>query len=50
MGKMKTHILTWGNGHKLYREDYEYLKLLAEQKAFYFSNVRLDGVLINIKL
>jgi len=46
---MKTNILTWGKNHKLYRKDIEYLKLLAYEKAFYFSNVKLNGVLIRRK-
>ena len=40
------NILRWGNNHKLYRKDYEYLKLLAYEKTFYFSNVKLNGLKI----
>lgn len=46
---MKTHCLSWGENHKFYRKDYEYLKLLAHEKAFYFSNVRIDGDLVRRK-
>ena len=41
-----THCLEWGNGHKLYKKDFDYLKLLAYEKAFYFDNVLLNGVSI----
>jgi len=41
------NCLEWGNNHKLYRRDYNYLKLLAYHKAFYFSDVKLNGILIN---
>jgi hypothetical protein len=40
------HCLSWGNDHKFYRKDYLYLKLLAYEKAFYFSDVKLDGIKI----
>jgi len=41
------HCLTWDRGqHSFYRKNYEYLKLLAYYKAFYFSDVYLDGILI----
>lgn len=43
MKDKKTHILTWGDNHKLYRKDIEQLKLMAYEKAFYFSNVKLNG-------
>ncbi len=39
----KTHCLEWGDNHKLQRKDLSYLKLLAYEKAFYFSNVKIDG-------
>jgi len=39
----RTHCLEWGNGHKLFRKDLLYLKLLAWEKAFYFSEVKIDG-------
>ena len=45
-----THCLTWGNNHKLYRKEYSYLMLLAYHKAFYFSDVKLDGVLVERSL
>lgn len=41
------NCLTWGNNHKLYRESLAYLKLLAYEKSFYFSNVKLNVILIN---
>ena len=44
-----THLLSWGKEHKFYRKDFEYLKLLAYYKAFYFSDVYLDGELITRK-
>ncbi len=45
-----THCLSWGNNHKLYRKDFMYLKLLAYYKAFYFDDVKLNGILIIRKL
>jgi len=41
------NCLAWGNNHKLYRKNLDYLKLLAYEKAFYFNNVKLNGILIN---
>jgi len=43
---MKTNLLEWGNGHKWYIKSYEQAELYAYIKAFYFSDVRLNGILI----
>ena len=48
-GILMINCLEWGNNHKLYRKDYIYLKLLAYEKTFYFSNVKLNGMAINRK-
>ena len=41
------HCLSWyNNKHKFYRKDLDYLMLLAYEKAFYFSDVKIDGVRI----
>lgn len=40
---MKTNILIWGNGHKWYIKNYNQAKLYAYHKAFYFSDVYLNG-------
>ena len=41
------HCLSWyGDKHKFYRKDYGYLKLLAYYKAFYYSDVKLDNILV----
>jgi len=48
---MLKHCLSWyGNKHKLYRKDYNYLKLLAYYKAFYYDDVKLDGVSVERSL
>jgi len=44
------NCLSWGINHKLYRKDLAYLKLLAYEKAFYFDNVKLNGILITRSL
>jgi hypothetical protein len=41
--QQKTHCMTWGDNHKFYRKNLDYLKLLAYEKAFYFSDVKIDG-------
>ena len=46
---MLSHCMSWlgiEGEHKFYRKDYNYLKLLAYYKAFYFPDVKLDGVLV----
>ena len=43
------HCMSWldiEGEHKFYRKDYNYLKLLAYYKAFYFPDVKLDGILV----
>lgn len=45
-----THCLSWGINHKLYRKDLAYLKLLAYEKSFYFCNVALDGIFIDMRV
>jgi hypothetical protein len=43
----KSNIITWGNNHKRYIKNYEQAKLAAYYKAFYFGNVKLNGIPIN---
>ena len=47
--KVNTNIMTWGDNHKFYNKDYDYIHLLAKYKAFYFDNVCLNGIKIDIK-
>lgn len=42
--KEKSNIITWGNNHKRYIKNIEQAKLIAYEKAFYFENVKLNGV------
>jgi len=45
-----THCLSWGINHKFYRKNLDYLMLLAYDKAFYFSDVKIDGVSVERQL
>jgi len=46
-----THCLTWyGGKYKVYRKNLDYLMLLAYDKAFYFSDVKIDGVSVERQL
>ena len=39
---MKTNKIEW-NGHKLHVKDKEKAEIIAYEKAFYFSDVHLNG-------
>lgn len=43
---MKSNLIQWGNGHKLYIKNYSEAQLYAYHKAFYFENVYLNGTKI----
>ena len=37
-------VIKWGNNHYRYFKNIDEAKLIAYEKAFYFSDVRLNGV------
>ena len=42
-----THCMSWiglEGEHKFYSKSLEYIKLLAYEKAFYMSGVKVDGI------
>jgi hypothetical protein len=43
---VKSNVITWDNNHKRYVKNYGKAMLIAYEKAFYFENVRVNGILV----